>query len=158
MGSQKKQKKGLNRPEECWLTIKGDWGLQRVRDRIRLRLQASCAPFPTSFKPSPKGCRHTMIGWEENAPSCFHSSIRSQSPHLRTGDLNPCNQSWGKISTNKREKQHVSKKKTAGLLQGYLLQPYPLNLLWSLLAPEKQDGNIHTSRLVCIQSQKYSKM
>ena len=110
MGSQKKQKKGLNRPEECWLTIKGDWGLQRVRDRIRLRLRASCAPFPTSFKPSPKGCRHTMIGWEENAPSCFHSSIRSQSPHLRTGDLNPCNQSWGKISTNKREKQHVSKK------------------------------------------------
>ena len=29
-----------------------------------------------------------MIGWEGNAPSCLHSSIRGQSPHLCIGDLN----------------------------------------------------------------------
>ena len=26
---------------------------------------------------------HTLIGWELNAPSCWHSSIRSQSAHLK---------------------------------------------------------------------------
>ena len=27
-----------------------------------------------------KGRHHTLIGWEGNTPSCFHSSIRSRSP------------------------------------------------------------------------------
>lgn len=51
------------------------WGSQWVGDRFRACLRATCVPFPTSVKPSQKGCRDTMIGWEGNAPNCFQSSI-----------------------------------------------------------------------------------
>ena len=73
-------KKGQNRPQCLADNQRGLWFTMKVR--------ATCLSFPTTFKPSQTRCHHTLIGWKENAPSSIHSSIRSQSPHLGTGDLN----------------------------------------------------------------------
>ena len=64
-GKPRKQKKKAWTDQSFWLTIKGEWGLQWVRDRFRLRVWASCVPPLTSFKPSQKGCHHTLIGQAE---------------------------------------------------------------------------------------------
>ena len=61
---------------------------------------------PPLFKSSKKACHCTVIGWEGNAPGCFHSPIRSQSlnPAHRWSDDH---EGFWKISTNK-EKTWVS--------------------------------------------------
>ena len=46
-----------------------------------------CAFGPNAQKAFTKGRRHTLIGWEGNAPSCFHSSVSITILH--TGDQNP---------------------------------------------------------------------
>ena len=91
----------------------GEWSAQWFKGRFSMRARATCVPFPSSFKPLQKGCHYTVIGWDRNAPSCFHSSIRSQAPHLCTGDLNP-------LQLVMRENQHKLRNTASqiiGLLQ-----------------------------------------
>lgn len=68
---------------------------------------SNLGPIPDLSEAFTEGRRYTLIGWDGNTPSCFHSYISSQSPH-------PAHR-WSAISPEQR--------KTAVLTQGDCYTP-----------------------------------
>ena len=66
------------------------------------QMPAPSVLFRTSFKPLQKGCHHTLIGWEGNAPKLLPLlNQESVSTTLCTGDLQLFLRDFGKSAPNK---------------------------------------------------------
>ena len=95
-------KENLNRAknnQRVWLTV---CSTDRQNQNGRY---LTCVPAPTPLKPSPNVHYHTVIGWEENAHSCFHSLISGQSPAPCTQVIwIHCSQSRGVLKCSQHKK------------------------------------------------------
>ena len=99
MWGARKTKYSLWRPEFLAGNLRGNEVLSDSRADSVWGWEPPVCHSPPLLSLYKKGCHYTVIGWDRNAPSCFHSSIRSQAPHLCTGDLNP-------LQLVMRENQH----------------------------------------------------
>ena len=89
--SKKRDGKGIwTGPEQnrvsVWQAVWIRSAVSEDRTRFRVTQQVCQSHLSSAFT---RGRRHPLIGWEGDDPSCCHSLIRSQRPHLHTGDLNP---------------------------------------------------------------------